>query len=327
MRVLVRLGVAYACVALGILLAGLLVPMDDGPLGMLAILSPYFALVVLLFVPVSALGRSRTLAVAILAVAAVFVLRLGGEWWSFPPARVADGVRTIDVATWNVEAGAAAPSAVVEMLNRHPVDVVVLEELTFPAAGAIQSDPAIGARYPHQALFPTRGVTGVGILSRFPLSNTSSAQSPARFEATLDVDGRTITVVGAHPFPATISLAGGIPVGLDPTTRNADLQLLRQRVTELDAGGDDVLLMGDFNTAPTEPAFALLTSGLHDAHQEVGLGPGWTWRPAPLEFLGTGLLRIDLILSTSTLLPERTSIECPARGDHCLFQATIALTR
>ena len=43
--------------------------------------------------------------------------------------------------------------------------------------------------------------------------------------------------------------------------------------------------------------------------------------PAP------GLLRIDLILSTDALLPQRTSIECPARGDHCLFQATIALTR
>ena len=35
---------------------------------------------------------------------------------------------------------------------------------------------------------------------------------------------------------------------------------------------------------------------------------------------------IDLILSTGALLPQRTSIECPARGDHCLFQATIALT-
>jgi vancomycin resistance protein VanJ len=298
MRVLTGLGVAYAWIAFGILLVGLLFAVDGGPLGMLAIL----------------------------AVAAMFVLRLGGEWWSLPPEPVAQGVRTIDVATWNVEAGAAAPSAVVDMLNRHPVDVVVLEELTFPAAGAIQSDPTIAARYPHQALFPPRGVTGVGILSRYPLSNTSSAQSPARFEATLDVDGRPIRVVGAHPFPATIALAAGIPVGLDPATRNADLRLLRQRVQELQGQGDDVLLMGDFNTAPTEPAFGRLTSGLHDAHRDVGLGPGWTWRPAPLEFLGTGLLRIDLILSTSSLVPERTSIECPARGDHCLFQATIALT-
>jgi vancomycin resistance protein VanJ len=326
MAVLTRLGVAYACVALAILLIGLVLPIDDGPLGMLAILSPYFAVVVVLFLPVAAAARSRALTFAIVAVAAIFVLRLGGEWWSFPPAPLAQGVRTIDVATWNVEAGAAAPAAVADMLERHPVDIVVLEELTFPAADAIQADPALAARYPHQALFPTRGVTGVGILSTFALSNTSSAQSPARFEATVDVDSRSIVVLGAHPFPSIISLVRRIPVGINAETRNADLALLRGRVRDLEAQGSEVLLMGDFNTAPTEPAFGRLTSGLHDAHAEVGLGPGWTWRPAPLEFLGTGLLRIDLILSTAKLVPQQTSIECPARGDHCLFQASIALT-
>lgn len=327
MLAITRLGVAYACVALAVLVVGVVLPVDDGPLGMLAILAPYFALAVLPLVPVAVVSRSRALGLVVAAVAAVFLLRLGGEWWSFPTAPVADGVRTIDIATWNIEAGAAPAPTVVEMLNRHPVDIVVLEELTFRAAEAIEADPAIAARYPHRALFPTRGVTGVGILSALPLSDTAAAMSPARFETTVDVDGRRVIVLGAHPFPAEISLLGGIPVGLKPATRNADLALLRQRVGELDARGVDVLLVGDFNTAPTEPAFQGLTSGLHDAHAEVGIGPGWTWRPAPLEFLGTGLLRIDLILSTDALLPQRTSIECPARGDHCLFQATIALTR
>ncbi|HET9851570.1 MAG TPA: endonuclease/exonuclease/phosphatase family protein [Candidatus Limnocylindrales bacterium] len=327
MRAITRLAVAYACVALAVLVIGAVLPVDDGALGMLAILAPYFALAVLPLVPLAVVSRSRVLGLAVAAVAAVFMLRLGGEWWSFPPAPVADGLRTIDVATWNIEAGAAPAPTVVAMLNRHPVDIVVLEELTFRAAEAIEADPAIAARYPHQALFPTRGVTGVGILSAFPLSDTSSAMSPARFEATIDVDGRRVIVLGAHPFPAEISLLAGTPVGLKPATRNADLALVRKRVLELDVQGNDVLLVGDFNTAPTEPAFERLTAGLHDAHAEVGVGPGWTWRPAPLEFLGTGLLRIDLILSTSALLPQRTSIECPARGDHCLFEATIALTR
>jgi vancomycin resistance protein VanJ len=325
MPVLTRLGLAYACVALAILVVGLVAPVDDGPLAMLAILSPYFALLVLVLLPVAVVARSRGLGLAVAAVAALFVLRLGGEWWSFPPAAHGDGVRTIEVATWNVEAGAAAAAEVVDMLNRHPVDIVVLEELTFGAADAIEADPTIAARYPHRALFPTRGVTGVGILSAFPISNTTSAMAPARFETTVDVDGRPMVVLGAHPFPAEITRLGGITVGLEPATRNADLALLRQRVLELDVQGNDVLLIGDFNTAPTEPAFQRLTLGLHDAHAEVGLGPGWTWRPRPLEFLGTGLLRIDLILSTSRLVPQATSIECPARGDHCLFQATLAL--
>jgi endonuclease/exonuclease/phosphatase (EEP) superfamily protein YafD len=325
-RLLTKLGIAYACVALAILVIGWVLRVDDGPLAMLAILSPYFALVVLLLVPVAAAARSRSLALAILTVAAVFLVRLGNEWISLPPTPVAGGVPTIDVATWNVEAYAAAPTAVAEMLERHPVDIVVVEELTFPAANAIQADPVLAARYPNQALFPTRSVTGVGILSRFPLSKTSPAQGPARFEATVDINGRSIVVVGAHPFPSVISIVAGMPAGVNAEQRNADLRLLRGRVDQLNGLGNDVLLMGDFNTAPTEPAFDVLTGGLHDAHREVGFGPGWTWRPAPLEFLDTGLLRIDLILSTSRLVPKATSIECPARGDHCLFQATIALT-
>jgi vancomycin resistance protein VanJ len=325
MLAVTRLGAAYAWIALAALLIGAILPVDDGPLGMLAILAPYFALAALPLVPVAVLSRDRALGLALASLAAVFVLRLGGEWLSLPPAPAAHGERSIDVITWNVEAGAAPPPSIVAMLNEHPADVLVLEELTFRVAEAIEADPGIAARYPHQALFPTRTVTGIGLLSAFPISSAISALDPARFEATLDVDGRPVVVVGAHPFPAEIVRLGGIPAGLAPSTRNADLALLRQRVLELDAQGSDVLFIGDFNTAPTEPAFGRLTAGLHDAHADAGIGPGWTWRPAPLEFLGTGLLRIDLILSTSRLRATRTSIDCPQRGDHCLFEATLAL--
>ena len=325
MLAVTRLGVAYACVALAVLMAGLILPVEDGPLAMLAILAPYFALAMLPLIPVAVVTRDGGLGIAITAVAVAFAIRLGGEWWSFPPPSAAEGAPSIDVITWNVEAGAAPASSVVAMLNDHPADVVVLEELTFRAAEAIEADPGIAARYPHQALFPTRTVTGIGMLSVFPISNASAGLDPARFEATLDVAGRPIVVVGAHPFPAEIIRLAGIPAGLKPARRNADLASLRQRVDQLAAEGDDVLFIGDFNTAPTEPAFGRLTSGLHDAHAEAGIGPGWTWRPAPLEFLGTGLLRIDLILSTARLRPTRTSIDCPQRGDHCLFEATLSL--
>jgi vancomycin resistance protein VanJ len=322
MRALTGLGIGYALVALALLAVGLVWPVDDGALGMVAILAPYFALLIIVVIPIAAVVRSRALALVVVAVAALFVLRLGGEWWSFPPSPIGDGIPTIDVATWNVEAGAATPSAIVAMLDSHPVDIVVLEELTLPVAAAIEADAAIAARYPHRALFPR---AGVGVLSALPISAATSGVAPSRVEATIDVDRRQVTLLGAHAFSTGITRVRGIPVGLEPGPRNADLALVRQRVLELNARGEDVLVMGDFNTAPTEPAFARLTSGLHDAHAEVGIGPGWTWRPSQLEFLGIGLLRIDLILSTAKLVPQRTSIACPARGDHCLFQASIAL--
>src|SRR5215208_2754868 len=126
--------IAYACVALAALLLGVVLPSEDGPLAMLAILAPYFALAALPLIPVAVVSRHRGLGLALAALAAVVVLRLGGEWFSLPAAPAAAGEQSIDVLTWNVEAGAAPPSSVVTMLKDHPVDVVVLEELTFRVA-------------------------------------------------------------------------------------------------------------------------------------------------------------------------------------------------
>jgi endonuclease/exonuclease/phosphatase family metal-dependent hydrolase len=137
--------------------------------------------------------------------------------------------------------------------------------------------------------------------------------------------GRPITVIGAHPFHADIELLGGVPIGLRTAARNEDLEVLRKRVAELEDVERDVLLLGDFNTAPTEPAFGRLTSGLHDAHADIGIGPGWTWRPGRLAFLGTGILRIDLVLSTARLEPLRIGVDCAVVGDHCLVDATLEL--
>ena len=131
--------------------------------------------------------------------------------------------------------------------------------------------------------------------------------------------------MAAHPLPGRIRERDGIPIGFNPRQRNADLDLLRGRVAELEAAGSNVLLIGDFNTTPAEPAFGRLTAGLHDAHAEIGLGPGWTWRPEPLEFLNTGLLRIDLVLTTPNVVPVSDSIECAPVGDHCYVEAGLVI--
>ena len=325
---MIRLPIAFTWVAVAVLVLGSL-PFEDGPLGVLSILAPYVALAALALVPVVVVARSRRLALPLLVLAIVFAGRFGTEWWSFPPAAVDEegsggAPTTIDVITWNVEAGVAAGPAVVEMLNRHPVDLVAIEELTPHVAAAIEADPRLTDRYPYMTLRPSDDVSGIGLLSRFPMSDPSFQSPPIRLETTIDMDGRSIVVIAAHPFHADISTTAGFPSGLRTGDRNHDLELLRERVAELDARGEDVLLLGDFNTALTEPAFSRLTSGLRDAHAEVGVGPGWTWRPARFSFLGIGLLRIDLVLSTAALAPQRIAVDCPAVGDHCLVEATLA---
>lgn len=86
-----------------------------------------------------------------------------------------------------------------------------------------------------------------------------------------------------------------------------------------------MIVVGDFNTAPTEPAFDRFVAGLVDAHRAVGIGPGWTWRPSRLEPLGIGLLRIDLALSGPGATPTRIGERCDLPGDHCQLRAAFAL--
>jgi vancomycin resistance protein VanJ len=304
-----------ACI---LLLLPIVAPIESGPIAVALLLSPHLALASIVQLPVALVVRSRRLAVGVAVVALLFGYRFGSDWWSSPVASD-DGAPTVDVATWNVEAGAQAELDIVALLNRHPVDLIAIEELTATVAAAIEADPQLAARYPFRALFPSPGVAGIGLLSQHRIVSASNDLHPVRIEAQIDIDGRDLFVLAAHPFPAVITRLSGVPSGFDPSDRNTELELLRQRALELDVLHDRVLLLGDFNTAPTEPAFRRLTNGLHDVHADVGVGPGWTWRPARFAFLGIGLLRIDLILSSSSLLPVRTSIDCPNVGDHCLL--------
>lgn len=62
--------------------------------------------------------------------------------------------------------------------------------------------------------------------------------------------------------------------------------------------------------------------GLKDVHVQVGLGPGWTWRPSRLETLGLSLLRIDLMLVGPGVDPVSGGVDCSRSGDHCLGDGT-----
>jgi endonuclease/exonuclease/phosphatase family metal-dependent hydrolase len=117
----------------------------------------------------------------------------------------------------------------------------------------------------------------------------------------------------------------GLPVAFDARDRDAALARVRTRIDTLLADGDPVVVMGDYNTAPTEPGYATLAKGLRDVHDEVGFGPGWTWRPSRLESLGVGLLRIDLILAGPGVSPVSTGVDCRAPGDHCIVDASVAV--
>jgi endonuclease/exonuclease/phosphatase (EEP) superfamily protein YafD len=274
-------------------------------------------------VPVAVLGRSRVLGIALLAVMTLAVSRLGDEW-SSPPAPTATG-HVLTMASWNLELESRPAQESADWLADHPADVVALQELTPDVADAIDADGRLRQAYPYRALERRDFGQGLGLLSRYPISGVTHLDQPFRQEAVVTVAGTGITLVNAHTKASRIYRIGSVPVGLDPTIRNEQLDAVRQRVGQLLAAGLRVVVFGDFNTAPTEPAYRRLVDGLVDVHRAVGQGPGWTWRPKRFEFIGIGLLRIDLVLVGPGIAPLSESSSCPPAGDHCWVQTTLSL--
>jgi hypothetical protein len=300
-----------------------------GPLALAILLSGHLTLATALVLPFAARGPRRDVVrFAFLVLTPIALLRFGDEWVSLPggPANVTMGP-ALTAATWNLEVGARPASATVSMLAGHPADVVALQELTPAVAQAIEADPGLRARYPYRALVPRQDAAGLGILSGDPLRDVAFELGPPQLSAVVALGRSSISVVVVHPFPAAIATGPlGLPVAIDSPRRDADHRAIRATVDRR-AADTAAVLLGDLNTASTEPAFAQLAAGLTDAHVAAGVGPGWTWRPGALESLGIGLLRIDVVMTTPGLRGTGEWIGCPPVGDHCLVGDALAWER
>jgi endonuclease/exonuclease/phosphatase (EEP) superfamily protein YafD len=250
------------------------------------------------------------------------VLVLGGGWWS-PPASGAGGAGAIHVLSWNLELGSKAARVSVEGIAERDVDLVALQELTPDVATAIEDDPRLVARFPYRILEPRDGVGGAGLLSRVPLAAGGFQSDPVVLRAALFLPGgRRIDMLDVHPYPPDITRTWRLPTGLDTLRRDADLASIRTTLDGL-ADPDAVLVVGDLNSSPTEPGFDTIADGLRDAHEVVGIGPGFTWRPSSLEGLGVGMLRIDHVLTGAVLDPTAVDEDCGLAGDHCRLYVTL----
>jgi endonuclease/exonuclease/phosphatase family metal-dependent hydrolase len=139
--------------------------------------------------------------------------------------------------------------------------------------------------------------------------------------AVIDAPGSPpIAVYVVHPLPGTFDTILHVPVALETGYRDFGIATIREMVDADLAAHMPVVVMGDINTTPREPAYVVLSAGLNDA-RSAGSWPGLTWRPDPLKQLPFGLLRIDYVLSTA--LPLDYSVRCTPYSDHCLVSAEL----
>jgi vancomycin resistance protein VanJ len=175
----------------------------------------------------------------------------------------------LTVMTYNVGDGLADPAQLVTMLRASTADIVGIQELAPNQAVAITQE--LGVHFPYQVLHPD-GIPGKGILSRFPLTETTQLDHhPGRpdLQGRVETPDGDLTVLVAHPPPPRF---GRNRLHLDALS-NAQIQQIIASVST----GEPVVLLTDFNRISWHAAYRQLSSaGLIDAYAASGAGLGLT---------------------------------------------------
>ena len=307
------------------LAAHVLRPQRTGPQVFTQIFEPYLLILLVTGAAILALiARRRVPSLLLLALVIAIALRYGPLLISFPAA-TPTGAQRLHVMSWNMEAGGVPFETMADTIEDAHPDIVGLVELVPRVSRAAESDARLQELYPYQVLLPRSGVPDLGLLSRFPITEQEFTEEPSLLRAVIaPPDGSPITVFVAHPYLASIDQIGFVP-DIQTHSRDAEISAIRDQVDAELAADHDVLVLGDFNTTEREPAYAELSKDLHDAQRQAGFGFGMSWRPAAIENLPFGLLRIDYILASARFVALASAPDCTPRGsDHCLVTATFA---
>jgi endonuclease/exonuclease/phosphatase (EEP) superfamily protein YafD len=266
--------------------------------------APQAAVAAALPLAVALAGRSRAgvlasvTAGAALAVPVVAVRRTGAR--PAPPA--GDRLR---VATVSLRLGRVRPEPVLDLVRRHDVEVLSVQELT-PLAEKRLVAAGIEDLLPHGHVVPARAGSvpsaSGAIWSRRPFTGTGvvagSFEQPAvRLSRR---SGPDVEVVAVHTMPPAVSSA-------QVRAWTADLAALPdpdRRVLRV--------LAGDFNATLDHAALrSVLARGYVDAARAVGRAGAWTWRPlhAPLPRLTLDHVLVDprIGVIALALIPVRGS--------------------
>jgi endonuclease/exonuclease/phosphatase (EEP) superfamily protein YafD len=163
---------------------------------------------------------------------------------------------------------------VVAALRASNADVIALQELNPVIADAIQRDLA---EYPYRAFDPQEGVTGMGVISRYPLRPTGEnlpgevwVGTPQVLE--LDWNGTAVTILHFHPVPTNL----GRPADMEWSLRTREQQA--RVIADFAAAQPGPLIAPvDFNANDQSVAYRIVTSELVDSWREAGWGLGHTF--------------------------------------------------
>ncbi|MEW2428295.1 endonuclease/exonuclease/phosphatase family protein [Micromonospora sp. NPDC047644] len=313
-----RLGTALCWVAVvptALWAVARLVGLDRGPLVQALAFTPYVAGVSVLVLALT-LALRRWWPAAVAALAAVALLGAVAPRALANPQPAAAGP-TVRLLTANLLAGAGDARTLVELIRRHRVDVLTVQEFT-PDAQAALDQLGLATLLPHRKLNPEIGTTGSGLYSRWAITDGGVRRN---------LDGW-----GFSQAYATVSVPGGPPVRVESAHPSAPYALDQVGAWRADLtaqppatpDGGLRILAGDFNaTLDHSPLRALLRSGYVDAADATGQGLTGTWGPYDGDLIPP--VTIDHVLVDHRIAVRSVQVLTLPNTDHRPLQATLTL--
>jgi endonuclease/exonuclease/phosphatase family metal-dependent hydrolase len=263
----------------------------------------------LLILALSLRSRHTTLLLGI--GSAAYLLLFGGLFLPRPGAPAAGPELT--VMTHNTGNGLASWEELAHAIRRSGADVVAIQESVTEEIPLYAHD--LSDLYPYQAFYGS-GIPGIGMLSRFPIRQEGPKYfaSPRPYlVAEIEVEGRLLTVVSAHP-PVLFGPGAGKRRGYADYAMMADFATAR----------GNTILAGDLNLSDQNEGYAtMMRRDLTDAHRAAGFGLGLTY-PTYFNTKETRpWIRIDYILTTQELKPLEAWVGEEGGSDHLPVLARI----
>jgi endonuclease/exonuclease/phosphatase (EEP) superfamily protein YafD len=250
------------------------------------------------------LVRSRLFSIIAFLPAILLLTPVAMDYLPKKPATV--NAHACRVMSMNVLYKNQNTDAIVKQIRLADPDVVLVEEFTLFQNGALQKE--IGEDYPYQCIFADHGSSGIGIFSRFPLSDAGDIglySSHQQLRATLHLPGGDVALYAVHlRCPQSVrSIA-------TERLQTADL------IDRLKNEKLPIVVGGDFNFTPDSPnAAALRAIGLVSTHDLAGHRRGATF-PATGRWSRLPGIRIDHVMLSRELTCSRSYVAGNSGSDH-----------
>lgn len=272
---------------------------------------PYFFAPLAVFLPASLLCRRWPFLMLVFPLLICLGLYVPVFLPAPPAASAADGT-SLTVMSFNLWAGSKTSETAHVIFDQGTPDVIALQELGYRMERILLEEA--GDVYPYYTASLSLGYRGMGVLSRYPMTelDASHLQDPGWQIQVVRIETESGPVVLYNVHPISTNVLIYLERGLDVPERvrasfASRYRLVRRLLDDVATRSEPVIVAGDFNSTERSDVYRLLSDHLTDAHRAVGWGFGHTFPAYTGRYRGVPVpaaqMRIDMIFSSAELRP------------------------